>query len=82
MVCRHLRHSKPSIMRRCAGTLLVALFMLCHAGMASADSRLAEFAARVTPQEVFPGRRVSVIRRANRPFSRRMPPTSCWATSI
>jgi len=52
---RHLRHSKPSIMKRCAGMLLVALFMLCHPGMAFADSRLAEFAARVTPQEVFPG---------------------------
>ena len=38
-----------------AGTLLLALLALCYADAAIARSRLTEFAARVTPQEVFPG---------------------------
>ncbi len=55
MVAPLPRHSKlPTPMVR-VGTLLLALLALCYADEAIARSRLTEFAARVTPQEVFPG---------------------------
>jgi NosR/NirI family nitrous oxide reductase transcriptional regulator len=53
MVCRRLHQGKLSIVRLSA-SVVVALSVLCHAGVAYADSRLGEFAARATPQEFFP----------------------------
>ena len=50
-----MHHSKPSIMRYCVAAVFVMLLELCHPCLAQAASRLTEFAARLTPQDIFPG---------------------------
>lgn len=52
---RHSHQSKPSTLRRCAGVLLIVLASALCSGLASAQSGLAEFSARVAPQYIFPG---------------------------
>ena len=55
MVCRLPHHCKLPARIGHAVVVLLALLVLCYSNAANAKSRLTEFAARVTPQEVFPG---------------------------
>ena len=53
MVCHVMHHSKHAIVMRCL--ILLAMVSAFHAQPAAAQSRLAEFAARVAPQDLVPG---------------------------